>query len=136
MSILGSVLGSLTGQGGGGLMQLASSLLQKAGGIQGLSKILASGGLGSAVSSWIGTGQNQAVSGSQLGQALQQGGLGNLLQEAARKMGLDQGQLHDQLAQVLPHVVDHLTPNGQAPADDGGGMDLSALEGLAGKLFG
>lgn len=136
MSILGSVMSGLTGQGSGGLMELAGQLLQRVGGIQGLRNLLASSGLGDQVASWIGTGENQGISGAQLGQALQQGGVGDLVEQAAQKMGLDASQVHEQLAQVLPHVVDHLTPDGQVPADDGDGMDLSALAGLAGKLFG
>ena len=41
------------------------------------------------------------------------------------------------LAQVLPQAVDHLTPDGQVPADgQGGGFNLGMLEGLAGKLLG
>jgi uncharacterized protein YidB (DUF937 family) len=49
---------------------------------------------------------------------------------------VDQNQLLGQLAQVLPHAVDHLTPDGQAPASGGGGgFDLSALGGLAEKLL-
>jgi uncharacterized protein YidB (DUF937 family) len=42
----------------------------------------------------------------------------------------------NQVAQVLPHAVDHLTPDGQAPAAGGGGFDLSSLGGLAEKLLG
>jgi uncharacterized protein YidB (DUF937 family) len=38
------------------------------------------------------------------------------------------------VAQVLPHAVDHATPDGQVPAG-GGGFDLSSLGGLAEKLL-
>lgn len=69
------------------------------------------------------------------GAALNEGGLGPLLQEAAQHLGVGQGELHGQLAQVLPQVVDHLTPDGQAPQGNEG-FDLSALSGLAGKLLG
>jgi uncharacterized protein YidB (DUF937 family) len=64
---------------------------------------------------------------------LQNGGLGSLVQEAAGKLGVDQNQLLGQLSQVLPHAVDHLTPEGQVPA--AGGFDLGSLASLAGKLF-
>jgi uncharacterized protein YidB (DUF937 family) len=76
------------------------------------------------------------VSGDQLGQALQNGGLGSLLQDAAGKLGVDQSQLLGQLSQVLPHAVDHLTPDGQVPVQGQGGFDLGSLASLAGKLFG
>src|SRR5579859_1323921 len=93
-------------------------------------------GLGDAAQSWVGTGTNQAVSAEQLGQALQNGGLGSLVQDAAGKLGVDQNQLLGQLSQVLPHAVDHLTPDGQVPEQSSGGLDLGSLASLAGKLFG
>ena len=137
MSLLGSLLGGGGQAGGSDLVSLAGQLIQQAGGVQGLAGMLHQGGLGEAVQSWVGNGANQAVSGDQLGQALQSGGLGSVLQEAAGKLGMDQGQLSSALAQVLPHVVDHLTPDGQVPAQgQGGGFDLGSLAGLAGKLFG
>lgn len=136
MSILDSVLGGLGGQGGeGGMMAIAGQLLQRAGGVQGLQQMLANSGLGDQAASWVGNGANQAVSGDQLGQALEQGGMGDLLGQAAGEMGVDSGTMASQLSDILPQVVSQLTPDGQAPADDGEGMDLSALAGLAGKLF-
>ncbi|WP_329742939.1 YidB family protein [Dyella sp. A6] len=139
MSFLNDLLGGGQGNaaGAGSLVSLAGDLIQKAGGVQGLVSMLQQQGLGQAVQSWVGTGANQAVSGSQLGQALQSGGMGSLLESAASKLGVDQSQLLGQLSQVLPHAVDHLTPDGQVPAQgQGGGLDLGALEGLAGKLLG
>lgn len=135
MSLLDSVLSGGNQAGGSDFVSLAGKLIQQAGGVQGLVGMLHQGGLGQAVQSWVGTGANQAVSGDQLNQALQGGGLGAVLQEAAGKLGMDQGQLSGALAQVLPHVVDHLTPDGQVPAQ-GSGFDLGSLAGLAGKLFG
>ncbi|WP_136256175.1 YidB family protein, partial [Pseudofulvimonas gallinarii] len=94
-------------------------------------------GLGGAVQSWVSGGANQPVSGEQLGQALQNGGMGSLVQEAASKFGIDPGVVLNGLSQVLPQAVDHLTPDGQIPADgQGGGFNLGMLEGLAGKLLG
>lgn len=137
MSFLNDLLGAAQGNAGGGsLVSLAGELIQKAGGVQGLSGMLQQHGLGDAVQSWIGTGANQAVSGEQLGQALQNGGLGSVVQEAAGKLGVDPSQLLGQLSQVLPHAVDHLTPDGQVPQGQGGGFDIGSLAGLAGKLFG
>ncbi|MEW9623040.1 YidB family protein [Rhodanobacter geophilus] len=137
MSLLGSLLGGGGQAGGSDLVSLAGQLIQQAGGVQGLAGMLHQGGLGEAVQSWVGNGANQAVSGDQLNQALQSGGLGMVLQEAAGKLGMDQGQLSGALAQVLPHVVDHLTPDGQVPGQgQAGGFDLGSLAGLAGKLFG
>jgi len=140
MSFLNDLLGGAQGSqaGGSSLVSIAGQLIEKAGGLQGLVGMLQQHGLGDAVQSWVGTGANQSVSGDQLGQALNNGGLGSLLQDAAGKLGVDQSQLLGQLSQVLPHAVDHLTPDGQVPeqAVTGGGFDLGSLASLAGKLFG
>jgi uncharacterized protein YidB (DUF937 family) len=138
MSILGSLsslLGGGQGDAGGAssLVNVAGQLIQQAGGIQGLASTLQQHGLGDTVQSWIGNGANQAISGDQLSQVLQKTGLDSVVNNAAGKLGVDPGQLMNQVAQVLPHAVDHATPDGQAPA--GGGFDLSALGGLAEKLL-
>jgi len=135
MSLLDNLLGGQDEAGGGlSLMSVVSQLLEKAGGVQGLIAMLQQHGLGEAVQSWIGSGSNLPVSGEQLGQALQKGGLGSLLQEAAGSLGTSQEGLLGSLAKALPAAVDHMTPDGQAPS--AGGFDLGMLEGLAGKLLG
>ncbi|WP_333677715.1 YidB family protein [Dyella sp.] len=131
---LGSLLGGNQGEGAGSLISMAGQLIQQAGGVQGLADKLQQHGLGDAVQSWIGSGANQAISGDQLNQVLQKTGLDSVVNHAAGKLGVDPGQLIGQLAQVLPHAVDHATPDGQVPAS-GGGFDLSILGGLAEKLL-
>jgi uncharacterized protein YidB (DUF937 family) len=138
MSFLDDLLGGQGQQGGtGSLIGVAGQLIEKAGGVQGLVSMLQQHGLGGAVQSWVGTGANQSVSGDQLGQALQNGGMASVVQEAASKLGVDPSALLNQLSQVLPQAVDHLTPDGQVPAaGQGMGFNLGMLEGLAGKLLG
>ena len=138
MSLLNDLLGGGQGNeaGGGSLISMAGELINKAGGVQGLVSMLQQHGLGDAVQSWVGTGGNQPVSSNQLGQALNNGGLGSVVEGMAAKMGVDPSQLLGQLSQVLPHAVDHLTPEGQVPeGQSAGGFDLGSLAGLAGKLF-
>jgi len=143
MSILGNLSSLLGGggnqadaaAGGASLVSVAGQLIQQAGGVQGLTNLLQQHGMGDAVQSWVGNGANQAISSGQLGQALQNGGLSSVVSEAASKFGVSQDQVMNGLAQVLPHAVDHLTPNGEVPSN-GAGLDLSSLAGLAGKLFG
>lgn len=137
MSLLGSLsslLGGGQGDGANSLVSVAGQLIQQAGGVQGLASTLQQHGLGDAVQSWVGSGANQAISGDQLNQVLQKSGLDSVVSDAAGKLGVDPGQLVGQLAQVLPHAVDHLTPNGEVPSG-GGGFDLSMLGGLAEKLL-
>lgn len=136
MSFLNDLLGGGQGQAGAGsAVSIAGELIQRAGGVQGLLNLLQQHGLGQAAQSWVGNGANQPVSANDLGQALQNGGLGSVVQEAAGKLGVDPSAVLGQLSQVLPHAVDHLTPDGQAPQSSGG-FSLGMLEGLAGKLLG
>jgi uncharacterized protein YidB (DUF937 family) len=77
----------------------------------GLLNKLEQGGLGKATSSWVGSGQNQPVSPRQLGSALGS----NIIKTLAQKSGLSEDELTKQLSQVLPGIVDKLTPNGRLP---------------------
>jgi uncharacterized protein YidB (DUF937 family) len=93
------------------------------GGIAGLQRMFQQGGMGNIVSSWIGNGQNLPVSASQLQNVLHSGAL----QQAAQQSGLDASQLTGMMATLLPHLVNHLTPNGQVP-------DASALQKMLSGL--
>lgn len=137
MSILDALKGLAGGQvagSGNPTLDIIGGLIQKSGGIGGLVSALQQGGLGGVVSSWVGAGANQPVNGDQLGQALAGTPAGQHVEATAQKMGVDPSQLLNQLAQHLPEVINHLTPNGQVPAGGTGGFDLSQLSGLASKL--
>ncbi len=92
------------GLGGG----LAGGL---AGGLGGLLERLTSAGHGDVANSWVGTGQNVPIQPSQLGTALGQTTVAELAQHA----GMNEQQLLAQLSQLLPGVVDKLTPGGRVP---------------------
>jgi uncharacterized protein YidB (DUF937 family) len=81
------------------------------GGLGGLLNKLQQGGLGDQTKSWIGSGQNQPVSPSQLGQALGP----NIIKTLSQITGLSEDDLNKQMSQVLPGVVNSLTPNGRLP---------------------
>ena len=81
------------------------------GGLGGLLNKLEQGGLGDQTKSWVGSGQNQPVSPSQLGQALGP----SILKTVSQLTGLSEDDLTKQLSQVLPGVVNGLTPNGRLP---------------------
>ncbi|MEH3148477.1 MAG: YidB family protein [Methylobacterium frigidaeris] len=72
------------------------------------------GGLGDVIESWIGGGQNRAIQPQQLAQALGTDTVDTL----SRQTGLGRDDLLAQLAQVLPGVVDGLTPQGRRPNRD------------------
>jgi uncharacterized protein YidB (DUF937 family) len=90
---------------------LVGMLAGQKGGLAGLQQSFAKQGLGDAVASWIGTGQNQAISGSQLESALGPG----VVQQLAAKAGIDPRMASAAVATVLPLVVDKLTPQGSVP---------------------
>ena len=141
MGLLDSVLGALgQGQAGGGgghadLLKAVIGMLGPgggaAGGVGGLGGLVEKfhqGGMGDVVSSWVGTGQNLPVSGDQLGSVLG----GDTVANLAGQLGMNHGDLLGQLSQLLPQVVDQLTPNGQLPQAGGGLGDLAGM--LSGLL--
>lgn len=137
MSLLDALKGLAGGTGassGNAMLDLVGGLIQKSGGVGGLVSALQQGGLGNLVESWVGNGANQPVNGSQLGQALAGTAAGQQVEEMAQKTGVSSSDIFGQLAQHLPDAVNHLTPNGQVPAGGGSGFDLGQLAGLASKL--
>lgn len=82
-----------------------------AGGLGGLLSQFQQSGLGDVMKSWIGTGQNQPISPNQLGSALGP----TIIKVLAQKTGMSEQDITSQLSQVLPGVVDKLTPNGRLP---------------------
>lgn len=135
MGLLDSVVGSLAAgntQGSNGLLDVVMQLIQnQPGGLAGLVQSLQQGGLAEVVNSWVSTGQNMPVSGQQLASALG----GEQLQAIAAQLGVSPEQASGSLADVLPQVVDQLTPNGQLP--EGGDLLTQGLAMLKkGGLFG
>jgi uncharacterized protein YidB (DUF937 family) len=113
--ILGQVLGGGAAGGGGGP--------GGAGGLGGLLEQLGRGGLTQHAQSWVGPGQNMSVSAGQIRDVFGQRGLAAIAQQS----GLSEDEASEGLAQLLPEIVNHVTPQGQVPQGDQ--LD-SALEGL------
>ena len=147
-ALLNMVLGMLAngqggqgGQGGGGLGGMLGSALGGAlgggggaaaggGGLAGLGQLMEQfqrSGLGDVAGSWVSTGQNLPISPDQLGQVLG----GDKVAGMASQLGMNPGDLLGQLSQLLPEVVDKVTPNGQIPQ----ASDLGNL-GQLGSLLG
>ena len=120
-NLVGSVLTSLVSDNDPNTttpMELVVQLINQSGGVESLMNMLQQGGLGEALYSWVSNGANQAVSGNQL-----QDALGSTLGQAAANVGLNSNQAGDLLSQVLPQVINGLTPNGSAADANGFGMD-------------
>lgn len=75
-------------------------------------------GLGDLAKSWISKGENLPISAAQIQSVLGSGPVGDL----AAKLGVDPAQAAEQLAGLLPQVIDQLTPNGQLPGGGLGGL--------------
>ncbi|MBN3855239.1 MULTISPECIES: YidB family protein [unclassified Paraburkholderia] len=137
LDTLGSLLGSSQQQQGGGQAQLLALAMEfvnnQPGGLNGLIQKFQQGGLGDVVQSWVGNGENQQVSGDQLHNVLGS----DVVSGLAQKVGMEPSQVSGLLAQVLPHIVNAGTPNGEVP--QGGLINsesvLGTLGGLA-SLFG
>jgi uncharacterized protein YidB (DUF937 family) len=108
-----------------GILQMLTS--QQTGGLQGLVQSFTQKGLGDIVSSWVSTGPNLPVSIDQLHAALGP----EAIQSLAQKAGVAPEMAGSVLAQVLPMIVDKLTPDGKLP--EGGGsleQSLGLFKGL------
>jgi len=127
---LSAILGGLTGgssagSGGGAgniLLQLALSMLQQQGGLGGVLGKFREAGMGAQADSWVGTGQNMNISPNQLEQVLGSGALSDI----ASKLGMSQDQAGSAMSQVLPELINQLTPQGRVTPDS----ENSVAEGL------
>ena len=123
-------LGAAIGTDPDTLLQEASALIQNhAGGLQGVIDKLQQSGLSEQVGSWLGKGGNLPVSADQIQAALGSGAIGAF----AQKLGIPVDQAASHLAALLPHVIDHATPDGQPGSPDLLGEGLAALKS---RLFG
>jgi uncharacterized protein YidB (DUF937 family) len=150
---LGNVLGSMLGGGqapaqpgdapagaaGGINMGLVAALApvlmgmlannSQHGGLGGLLESFTRAGAGDAAQSWVGAGSNQPVSPSTVTQALGP----DVISDIAAKLGVGHSEAAGGIAQVLPELIDKLTPQGQAP--QGGLGSQSDIVGALGRLL-
>jgi uncharacterized protein YidB (DUF937 family) len=108
MGLLDGLIGGVVGAG---MTNAVNQILERHGGLQGVVSEFERNGFGPTVQSWVGTGPNQAIAPDGISRVLGS----DLLQQLATKTGLSVQDLTQRLAQVLPDVVDKLTPNGVVP---------------------
>jgi uncharacterized protein YidB (DUF937 family) len=123
---LSAILGGLTGASGGStgniLLQLGLSMLQQQGGLGGVLGKFRENGMGAQADSWVSTGQNMNISPDQLQQVFGSDALGDI----AAKLGMSQDQAGSAMSQMLPELINQLTPQGQVTPDS----ENSVAEGL------
>jgi uncharacterized protein YidB (DUF937 family) len=111
--LLGGMMGGSAQPGQSPLVGMALQLIQQNGGLPGIISKFQSGGLTDHVGSWVGTGANMPVTASQLQEVLGTGSIGQI----AQQLGLSHADASSGLAQVLPEIINQMTPTGQVPAD-------------------
>jgi uncharacterized protein YidB (DUF937 family) len=108
---MGLLDGLIGGAVGAEMISVVNQLIAKHGGLPGIVSQLQQQGLGPTVSSWVGSGPNQPISPDQVHQAFGP----EVMRELAAKTGLNPQELAQKLSQVLPQVIDRLTPTGTVP---------------------
>lgn len=106
---LASLLGGGNANGGLDLGNLVSNMVQNGGGLENI------------VGSWLGDGDNEAVSGNQIKDILG----GDKISEFASKLGIDDDSAADSLAEAVPQMVDK---------GSSGGSLLDAVGGIEGAI--
>jgi uncharacterized protein YidB (DUF937 family) len=113
----GTTTGTRAGTGAGGgmlaaLLPLIASFLQNGG----LNKILAGfqqKGMSSQDASWVGTGDNEPVTGAEIEEVVG----ADEIQAIAQQLGISEEQAAAAVAEVLPRVVDRVSPEGELPTE-------------------
>ena len=124
--LLGGMLGGGSGGGSGrtsggiDLAALAAALVPliaqflKSGGLSKVIQGAQASGLSAQADSWVSTGDNLPIDGQEARVVVGEDAVHQLAQQA----GISDDEAADVLAQVVPRVVNGLTPNGQVPSDD------------------
>jgi uncharacterized protein YidB (DUF937 family) len=130
MGLLDNLAGQILGGGNtqGNLVNAIMGMIgnQQSGGLNGLVEQLAKKGLGDIVNSWVSTGKNLPITPQQIQQ-----GLGtNTISEMAKEVGITPDAVTSQLTQLLPQMVDKLTPNGTINQSEILSQGMNLLKGL------
>ena len=146
MLLQGGLGGRQTGGAGGGLSDVLGGLLRGgqpgaggqpdaggqlggqlggmlSGGLGGLAEIFGQAGMRRQVDSWISPGPNMAISPDQIAAAFGTERLGEL----AAQVGMTHAETASQLSEILPGLVDRMTPGGAMPRADLGVDDFGAM---------
>ena len=134
---LEDIIGGLTGAGSsgsqtGGMGGLLGSLLPAVGGMLvggGLQQVLSgfqANGLSAEADSWIGTGENKPISGGDVRKAVGPEELAKI----AAQLGVSEDEAADAVAQILPTVVDRVSPEGHLAPEKELDSAFGAMEQL------
>jgi uncharacterized protein YidB (DUF937 family) len=110
--LLEGVMGLLTNKETGGLGGLIQTFNQK--------------GLGDVISSWVGTGNNAAITPEQIQKVLGS----DVIKQLSEKSGISFDAAKAQLAKLLPSLIDKVTPEGKIPEGDLLNKGIELLRGF------
>lgn len=115
--------------GGGAILAAVMGMIQSQGGVAAVLSKLRASGLGAHADSWVGSGANQPVSATDLHNALGSGAVG----QVANELGINPQQAGGVLSQVLPELINQMSPSGALPDNHGDLMSkgLEMLRGLS-----
>jgi uncharacterized protein YidB (DUF937 family) len=99
------------------------------GAVKGVLEKLHLAGLGDVAKSWVGKGANLPISVDQIKSVLGSGQIASI----ASKLGISTEKATFALAQVLPHAIDHMTPDGAEPTAEAVPPDPATITA---KMFG
>jgi uncharacterized protein YidB (DUF937 family) len=105
---MGLLDGLIGGAVGAEMVSVVNGFIEKHGGVKGIVNQFQKEGFGPTVQSWVGTGENEPISPAEVRQALGS----DIVQQLAAKLGIPENEMAAKLADVLPKVVDKLTPDG------------------------
>ena len=141
--VLGSVLGggmgnnvgmnqfpqSQTGFGGKGmlmaaLLPIALMFIQRNGGLSGAFNKIQNMGFGHQANSWMSADQsNQPLDANDINQLFDN----NELAQVAAQTGVDQSEVRQSMAELLPQLFDSLTPNGDTQTESQANNEISDI---------
>jgi uncharacterized protein YidB (DUF937 family) len=143
MGGLGSILGGAMGGGGLGglggrnamlalLLPLAMQWVQRNGGIGNVLQRANQRGYGRHANSWVGTGENEPLDPGAIDEMV-----GNdEVMRMSQQLGVPEQEVREGFAEILPEMVDQLSPEGRIPEDADQVLDAgqSTLSGMLADL--
>jgi uncharacterized protein YidB (DUF937 family) len=127
MALLPVVLSMLSNRGGGTVAAPVTGGGAGMGGLGGLLQQLTQSGYGRQANSWVGTGANEPLPAQAWSKVLSP----EQLSAIASQAGVSEDEARQGLSQLVPEVVDHLTPQGQVPPAD---ELLASIDRFASRL--
>ena len=93
------------------LLPLAMRWVQKNGGMNAVLERFRQKGMGAQAQSWMSTGANEPID----EQSVQQVVGADELRQMAQRLGVPEEQVARAFAEIMPQMVDKITPDGQLP---------------------